>query len=303
MSRLASSSVSRAVLSLGVGLLAAGASHATGTPFSNPFSGTGQSTVYVPAFTATATGTLNAYFVSSSGTGFTDGLGFYSGASPNSTSGAGVQMSSYTNKSAVFGTNMLSINVTQGETFYFVELANETSVKTYNGGANYYVPTGCSSTTAPAAGSACAIDQTPHYIWSDEEASSGGLTSFTAGSGTPPSTKSGYNAMAYVNTTAYANSGPLTNPPGSGTTGNGTIAAGSYTYVGFNDWLGGQSNAYDDVSFLFTISCTAGSAGCGGAGTTPFGGGTVPEPGSLALAALGAFCAVRLGRRPARRAA
>ena len=65
---------------------------------------------------------------------------------------------------------------------------------------------------------------------------------------------------------------------------NGTIFAGSYTYVGFNDWIGGQSNSYDDFSFLFNI-------------TPKTGGGSAPEPGSMALVAVALLGAAEVRRR------
>ena len=52
------------VFSVGMGLLAMGASHATTTPFVNPYSGSGQSTAYV-SFTAAIPR------ASSTGSGFT----------------------------------------------------------------------------------------------------------------------------------------------------------------------------------------------------------------------------------------
>lgn len=267
----------RAVLAAAIGLLGAGASHATGTAFTNPFTSSGQSSTYVAAFTATATGTLQGYFTGVWGTGFTDGLGVYTGATPNtSTPGAGLTMSSLTNKTAAFGATMFSINVTQGQTFYFVEQANQTGISGY----------------APSGGTSVTSNSAPYYVWSDEATNNLGQTAYSPTGG---STANGYSAMAYSQ--AYTvGSGGITG--GSGAQ-SGTIAAGSYTYVGFNDWAGGPSNSYDDVSFLFNIVCSAGNAGCGSSG-----GGTsshVPEPGSLALAALGLFGAFRVSRRAATR--
>jgi hypothetical protein len=93
------------------------------------------------------------------------------------------------------------------------------------------------------------------------------------------------NAMTY-STSYTVGAGGLTGntscTPGGGTsrdcvlsTRNGTIAAGDYTFVGFNDWQGGPSNSYFDYAFLFNITPTTTT-------TTK-----VPEPGTLALALLG----------------
>ncbi|MDE2370603.1 MAG: PEP-CTERM sorting domain-containing protein [Burkholderiales bacterium] len=244
-----------------LGLATAGVAQAA-TTFVNPFSGTGQSTTYVAKFTATATGTLNAYFLTSNSTGFVDSMGIYTGSSPNTTTpgSSGLTMSTLTNKTASFGSKLLSISVTQGQTFYFVESANMTNLSGYG----------------PTGGAPITQNSSQYYVWSDEAATLNGQTSFSPTGG---QTASGYNAMAY-STAFNVGAGGLVSGNGTGS----TIGAGNYTYFGFNDWLGGPSNAYDDVSFLFNIQCVKGAAGCGSTsgGTTS---NQVPEPGSLALVA------------------
>ncbi|MBU6257948.1 MAG: PEP-CTERM sorting domain-containing protein [Burkholderiales bacterium] len=200
-------------------------------------------------------------------------MGIYTGSSPNTTTpgSSGLTMSTLTNKSASFGSKLISLNVTQGQTLYFVESANMTNISGY----------------APSGGTSHTSNSSQYYVWSDEAANNYGYTSFGPNGGATPS---GYNAMAY-STAFNVGTGGLVSGSGAGS----TIAAGSYTYLGFNDWLGGPSNAYDDVSFLFNIQCAKGSAGCG----TSSGGTSsnqVPEPGSLALvgaALLGAAYARR----------
>ncbi|MDE2370604.1 MAG: PEP-CTERM sorting domain-containing protein [Burkholderiales bacterium] len=203
-------------------------------------------------------------------------MGIYTGSTPNTTTpgSSSLTMSTLTNKTASFGSQMLSLNVTQGQTFYFVELANMTSV------------TG----VTPSGGTSYTANSTPYYVWSDEATNSLGQASFGPNGGT---TASGYNAMAY-STSYNVGAGGLVSGNGTGS----TIAAGNYTYLGFNDWAGGPSNAYDDVAFLFNIQCVKGAAGCGSTsgGTTS---NQVPEPGSLALAALGLLGAAYASRRRA----
>ncbi len=298
----------RALCLLGLGLASAGSALAT-TTWTNPYTSTSQSTT-VFTFTATSTGTLQGYFTGgfnsqvygNNGPAFTDGVGVYLGNPTSSTSlpTSGLTVSSLTNASANinFGSALFGsgVHVTAGQTITFVLLANET---------NYQ-----QCCTLPT------VNKTEHYIWSDEyvnaNSSSGGwgnvdgyVNAPTSPLGTtshPLSGVSGANsndvAMAY-STSVNAASG-LTGQAGSCTstssqdcvpTGhNGTIAAGSYTYVGFNDWLGGQSNSYNDFSFLFNIStCTPGTPGCGG--------GSAPEPGSMALVAVALLGAAEVRRR------
>ena len=107
----------------------------------------------------------------------------------------------------------------------------------------------------------------------------------------------GYNAMTYV-ASVNVGAGGLTGDtsctaaggasrdciPASRNVQNSTnpIGAGTYTFVGFNDWLGGPSNSYFDYAFLFNI--------------VPSSGNTTPEPGSMALVLLALMAAYGLRR-------
>jgi hypothetical protein len=256
-------------LATAFGLASIGVSHAA-TAFTNPTPGTtsAQSTVYV-SFTATTTGMLQGYFTGSGTTVFTDGMGVYTGGTPDQSSASGVNWSSYTNKTAAFGQALFGSNgiqVTAGETLYFVESVNP-------GGS--WSSNGCASTPSGT-----------YYVWSNESASCAGGVSYSN------PLPANYNAMAY--TTGYNTYGQ-TLTGGGGSTGMtaGAIAAGNYTYVGFNDFLYNGSNNYTDFSFLFNITCTTGTVGC----NTGNGSNAVPEPGSLALVALGLLGAAGARRR------
>jgi MYXO-CTERM domain-containing protein len=313
MSLSSRNSARRALFVFVGGLLAVGVGHAT-TLWNNPFEtapgnlGLTQSqldhvqsqTVY--SFTASQTGTLQGYFAggwSPASVGFQNSVGVYLGQPTTSSAAATAGNSvfgslnatpSINNRNATFGQALFGtsgISVTQGQTISFVLLANQT----YN-----------SCCSPPSA------NNSPHYVWSNESTkltTTGYSATYAASSASPTPSPSGYNAMAWsTNVTlagavkgADASNSPncATNPQTGYTrdcvpTGrNGTVAAGSYTYVGFNDWLAGNSNSYDDFSFLFNItpSCTGPSCGSG----------SVPEPGTFALAAFALAGVVGARRR------
>ena len=264
----------------------------------------------VVSFTAATSGTLNAYFVggiASQTVYYKNSVGVVLGALPadrtaietSNTLGGTANVSGYGKDNYLinFGEQVFNqIQVTAGQKITFVLRANMNG----NTGASTYGT---------------------NYIWSDERAI--GSTGYQTLPGTTNSYGNAGNAMAW--TTTYTSANPIvadTTPcaapatgPGSGfsrdcfptsragTTVNtvytpNTIAAGTYTYVGFNDWQGGPSNSYYDYSFLFKITCTPGSAGCTGSGVSI---GSVPEPGALALAAIGLMGVVGVRRRSNKR--
>jgi hypothetical protein len=304
--RLLAASLVAATASLGAGL-----AHAT--VFQNPFEAPNpglsdnaldnlQSTAVV-SFTANATGTLNGFFVGgfAPGTvGYADSVGVVLGALPSNRSalqstptsggtsnpGSGYGADNYTLN---FGDKVFnSLAVTAGQSITFV-------LREYR------------STSGGASKPNSNVD----YIWSDERSDA--------------STSYGSNGNAMAITTGYqststivANTGCSTN--GSGYTrdcvaatraGSTGIAAGSYTYIGFNDWQGGPSNSYYDFSFLFNITCASGLSVAGNGTGSPdacrstTANSAAPEPGTLALAAgaLWGALAVRRRRLNAERAA
>jgi hypothetical protein len=251
------------------------------TVFSNPFESVAgysdslQSTTVV-SFTASSTGVLNGYFVG----GQTQGgppstpvwyhnsvavvLGDISGDRATLEQGASYGNTNYT---MAFGDKVFNqINVTAGQKITFVLRAD---TNTDPSATNY------------------------NYIWSDER-SMGGTWGSTTTNGRygGTSTYNPNNAMAW--TTSYTSSNTIVadkscpvNGGSSrdcwsdfGTRANGTVAAGSYTFVGFNDAQGYQSNSYFDFAFLFNITCAPGTPGCSPTGSQ------VPLPSTLAMVPL-----------------
>lgn len=238
----------------------------------------------IVTFTAATTGTLQGYFVGGITTngnpvGFQNAVGVVLGAPPRDANGVPTGSAVNTtyfapNDSANFGASLFSgVTVTAGQTITFVLSANQAST-----------PSTCCG--AP-------IDQTRHYNWSDESSTlsntapalsfaqnGAALDGTYAGvKETVGTANSGYNAMAYV---ANVNATGTITANTSCTTGSGnsrdcvpseragtSISAGNYTFVGFNDWLGGPSNSYFDYALLFNIKPTS-----------------VPEPGTLVLVLL-----------------
>ena len=272
----------------------------------------------VITFTAASDGLLQGYFVGGVTTngnpvGFRNSVGVLLGTPPAQTlSTANTAPSGVTfcgaNDSAnfgatLFGSNCNGISVVKNQTITFVLAANQLNSTCCGGPVNnvtHYIWSNESATSVgtQAINPAVAFAPDPGTTAATLPIVNDGTTTvkptnvnaFTA------TTPSGYNAMTYVasvNVGATGLTGDTSCTPGGGTardciptnrnnpTNTNPVGPGTYTFVGFNDWLGGPSNSYFDYAFLFNITPTSGS---------------VPEPGSMALVLLALMAAYGLRR-------